>query len=105
VMHFAGYKPVQESIQQPLKYYSNNVAGLINFCNILGSYSIKKFIVSSSATVYGSIANDGVPLKEEYCIHQPERFVDHDGQYRTTLAGCTGLTNPYGRIKWMCELF
>lgn len=104
VIHFAGYKSVQESIQQPLKYYNNNnVAGLINFCDILGSYNIKRFIFFSSATVYGSIANDGGPLKEEYCVHQPEGFVDHDRQYKTTLAGCAGLTNPYWRAKWMCE--
>ena len=103
VIHFAAFKSVEESIQEPLKYYNNNVAGLIKFCAILDSYNIKKFIFSSSATVYGSIANDGVPLKEEYCVHQSEGFVDHDGQYKTVLPGCTGLTNPYGRTKWMCE--
>ncbi|KFY69231.1 hypothetical protein V496_00410 [Pseudogymnoascus sp. VKM F-4515 (FW-2607)] len=103
VIHFAGYKSVQESIKEPLKYYSNNVAGLIDFCQTLGSYNIKTFIFSSSATVYGSIANKGVSLKEEYCVHQPEEFIDHDGEYKTALAGSTGLTNPYGRTKWMCE--
>lgn len=103
VIHFAAHKSVQESIQHPLKYYNNNVAGLIRFCQVLASYNIKKFIFSSSATVYGSTANSGLPLKEEYCVHHPESFVDHDGQYKTTLPGCDGLTNPYGRTKWMCE--
>lgn len=103
VIHFAAHKSVSESIQHPLKYYNNNVAGLINFCEVLGSYNIKKLVFSSSATVYGATANGGLPLKEEYCVHHPEEFLDHDGQYKTTLPGCTGLTNPYGRSKWMCE--
>jgi UDP-glucose 4-epimerase len=103
VIHFGAYKSVSESIQQPLKYYANNVAGLIEFCSILNSFQIKTFVFSSSATVYGSIANSGVPLREEYCTHQAESFIDHDGAARTVLGGCTGLTNPYGRTKWMCE--
>lgn len=103
VIHFGAFKSVQESVEQPLKYYANNVAGLVELCSVLGCYNIKTFIFSSSATVYGSIATGNTPLREEYCTHQPESFVDHDGSPRTVLPGCTGLTNPYGRTKWMCE--
>ena len=103
VIHFGAYKSVSESIAEPLKYYANNVAGLIEFCSILNSFNIKTFIFSSSATVYGSLANSGKPLLEEYCTHQMESFTDHDGQIKTVDGGCTGLTNPYGRTKWMCE--
>lgn len=103
VINFGAYKSVSESIADPLKYYANNVAGLIEFCSILNSFSIKTFIFSSSATVYGSLANSGKPLLEEYCTHQMESFADHDGQIKTVDGGCTGLTNPYGRTKWMCE--
>jgi UDP-glucose 4-epimerase len=103
VIHFAAYKSVSESIRDPLKYYANNVAGMIEFCSTLRSFNIKTFIFSSSATVYGSLANSGVPLKEEYCTHQTETFIDHDGGVRTVFGGCIGLTNPYGRSKWMCE--
>jgi UDP-glucose 4-epimerase len=103
VIHFGAYKSVSESIQEPLKYYANNVAGLIEFCSILSSFNIKTFIFSSSATVYGSLANSGQPLLEEYCTHQTESFTDHDGHIKTVDGGCTGLTNPYGRTKWMCE--
>lgn len=76
---------------------------MIEFCSTLASFNIKTFIFSSSATVYGSLANSGKPLKEEYCTHQTETFVDHDGETKTVLPGCSGLTNPYGRTKWMCE--
>ena len=103
VIHFAAYKSVSESISNPLKYYANNVAGLIEFCSVLGDFNIKTFIFSSSATVYGTVANSGVPLREEYCTHQTESFTDHDGATRTAEGGCSGLTNPYGRSKWMCE--
>jgi len=103
VIHFGAYKSVSESIQQPLKYYANNVAGLIEFCSMLSSFQIKTFVFSSSATVYGSLANSGLPLMEEYCTHGEESFIDHDCATRTVLGGCTGLTNPYGRTKWICE--
>jgi UDP-glucose 4-epimerase len=103
IIHFGGYKSVSESIQEPLKYYANNVSGMIEFCSSLKNFNIKTFIFSSSATVYGSLANSGKPLMEEYCTHQTESFTDHDGEIRTVLGGCSGLTNPYGRTKWMCE--
>jgi UDP-glucose 4-epimerase len=103
VIHFGGYKSVQDSIQDPLKYYANNVVGLVELCSVLSSYNIKTLIFSSSATVYGSIANTVYPLREEYCVHETKSFVDDDGKTKTIEPGCTGLTNPYGRTKWMCE--
>ncbi|KAL2800940.1 hypothetical protein BJX66DRAFT_103826 [Aspergillus keveii] len=103
VIHFAAYKAVEESIKSPLKYYSNNVSGLIDFASTLGEYGIKTFIFSSSATVYGTLATSGLPLKEELCAHKDENFQNSDGFGMTVKAGCTGITNPYGRTKWMCE--
>jgi UDP-glucose 4-epimerase len=103
VIHFAAYKAVEESIRSPLKYYSNNVSGLIDFASTLGEYGIKTFIFSSSATVYGTLATSGLPLKEELCAHKDENFQSADGFGMTVKAGCTGITNPYGRTKWMCE--
>lgn len=61
VIHFAAYKAVEESIRKPLKYYSNNVSGLVDFATTLGDFGIKTFIFSSSATVYGSLATSGLP--------------------------------------------
>ncbi|RAL63515.1 hypothetical protein DID88_003935 [Monilinia fructigena] len=78
VIHFAAYKAVEESIHQPLKYYSNNVGGLVDFCSLLQRFGIKKMVFSSSATVYGTVADTGVPLREEYVVG----------------SGCAGLTNP-----------
>jgi len=103
VIHFAAYKAVSESIKLPLKYYANNVGGLIDFCSLLGDFGIKNFVFSSSATVYGTVADIGVPLREEYCSQQKTAFIDEDEQKKVVEAGCSGLTNPYGRTKWMCE--
>ncbi|KAI1027127.1 hypothetical protein LB504_007987 [Fusarium proliferatum] len=103
VIHFAAYKSVSESIEKPLKYYDNNVGGLIRFCNTLSNSNIKNLIFSSSATVYGSLADAGGRLVEESCAHTTTEWRDASGQNQTTLSGSTGLTNPYGRTKWICE--
>ncbi|EYE90036.1 NAD-dependent epimerase/dehydratase family protein [Aspergillus ruber CBS 135680] len=103
VIHFAAHKAIEESIQEPLKYYANNVSGLIDFAATLGEFGIKTFILSSSATVYGTLATSGLPLKEELCVHREQVIRDDDGVERIVQPGCTGITNPYGRTKWMCE--
>jgi UDP-glucose 4-epimerase len=103
VIHFAAYKSVSESIEDPLKYYDNNVAGLVSFCKTLSIFNIKNLVFSSSATVYGVLADKGGRLPEELCAHRETDWLDSRGQKQTTLAGCAGLTNPYGRTKWMCE--
>jgi UDP-glucose 4-epimerase len=103
VIHFAAYKAVAESLRQPLKYYANNVAGLVDFCSLLNDFEVKTFIFSSSATVYGELANRGGRLPEELCTHETTHWRDADGKEQLTYSGCSGLTNPYGRTKWMCE--
>ena len=80
VIHFAGYKAVGESVEQPLKYYRNNLDTTLALCETMPQFGISKFIFSSSATVYGTSQN--VPLKET----EP-----------------TGCINPYGRTKLMNE--
>ncbi|KAL5117249.1 hypothetical protein ACEQ8H_004808 [Pleosporales sp. CAS-2024a] len=103
VIHFAAYKSVEESIRMPLRYYSNNVCGLVDFLALLEQFGIKHLVFSSSATVYGEGANCGVPLREELCVHHPESFIDKDGAERNVIPGVMGLTSPYGRSKFMCE--
>ncbi|KAI9733674.1 MAG: hypothetical protein M1834_003276 [Cirrosporium novae-zelandiae] len=103
VIHFAAFKSVEESIANPLRYYSNNVCGMVDLLGLLGDHGIKTFIFSSSATVYGTLANSGKPIREEFCVHKPETFEDEDGVVQTQETGSTGITNPYGRTKWMCE--
>ena len=81
VIHFAAFKSVNESIKYPLKYYENNITGTINLLNKCKEYNVKKFIFSSSATVYGSSKS---PLNENSQIG-------------------IGITNPYGNSKYIIE--
>lgn len=82
VIHFAGLKAVAESIEQPLKYYRNNVVGTINLLECMQDYHVNNLIFSSSATVYG---DQGV----ERCVE--------------TLPTGINITNPYGKTKYVIE--
>ncbi len=62
IIHFAADKAVNESVNNPLKYYENNVSNLINLIKVIEEYDIKSFVFSSSCTVYGE--PDSIPVKE-----------------------------------------
>ena len=53
VINFAGFKAVGESVKEPLKYYHNNVSGAVVLLETMQKYNVKKFVFSSSATIYG----------------------------------------------------
>ena len=80
VIHFAGLKAVGESVEKPLMYYDNNVAGSVSLLETMQKCGVKKVIFSSSATVYGDPAS--VPILEDFPI---------------------SATNPYGQSKLMVE--
>ena len=84
VIHFAAYKAVGESVDEPLKYYRNN---LLSFLNILEQARKRgcNVLFSSSATVYGEPAPEELPVTEK-SPRQP-------------------ATSPYGNTKQMCEDF
>jgi UDP-glucose 4-epimerase len=54
IIHFAAYKAVGESVEQPLAYYNNNVNSLINILRCADEFNVSNFVYSSSCTVYGS---------------------------------------------------
>jgi UDP-glucose 4-epimerase len=103
VIHFAAHKAVEESIHSPLAYYQNNVCGLVDFIACLKDFSIKTFVFSSSATVYGSKTNEGKALREEDLVHHAETYVNSDGAETVALPGVRELSSPYGRTKYFCE--
>ena len=80
VIHFAGLKAVGESVEQPLKYYDNNVYGTVILCEVMSENGCKSLVFSSSATVYGDPHT--TPIKESFPL---------------------SATNPYGRSKLMIE--
>lgn len=54
VIHFAAYKAVGESVENPLLYFENNLFSLINLLKCIKEFAIPNFVFSSSCTVYGS---------------------------------------------------
>ena len=105
VIHFAAYKAVDESIRHPVKYYQNNINGLVDFMGLLDDHGIKNFIFSSSATVYGALADGTRVLREENCIlHNDSPPAQSPKQDERLLqSGCGDITNPYGRTKYFGE--
>ena len=80
VVHFAAFKAVGESTARPLAYYANNLGGLLNVCRVMQQNGVKRFVFSSSATVYGD--PQALPITETAPLI---------------------ATNPYGQTKLMGE--
>ena len=80
VIHFAAYKAVGESVAKPLEYYTNNIVNTLSVLNLMKKYDVKKFVFSSSATVYGDPHT--CPITEDFPL---------------------STTNPYGATKLMIE--
>lgn len=80
VIHFAAYKAVGESVQQPLRYYRNNIGGLLNVVQALQDQGVFRLVFSSSATVYGQ--PETLPIPENAPL---------------------AATNPYGSTKLIGE--
>ena len=62
-IHFAGFKAVGESVQKPLQYYRNNLDSAMTLLEVMEEFGCKRFIFSSSATVYGP--DNPYPYREE----------------------------------------
>lgn len=63
IIHFAGFKAVGESVGKPLAYYRNNIDSTLTLLEVMEEFGCKKFVFSSSATVYGP--ENPYPYKEE----------------------------------------
>lgn len=81
VMHFAAYANVGESVQQPLKYFSNNVGASLALFEAMTTFDVKTLIFSSTCATYGN--PEYMPIDEKHPQHP---------------------INPYGQSKWMVEM-
>ncbi len=81
VIHFAAFKSVGESVEQPLSYYENNIGSLLTLLEVMREFSVNRLIFSSSCTVYGQ--PDIIPVTEEAPFKKAE--------------------SAYGATKQMCE--
>lgn len=81
IIHFAAYKSVGESVEEPLMYYENNLRSLINVLQCAQRFGVFQFVFSSSCSVYGDVTT--LPVSEETSINMAQ--------------------SPYARTKQMCE--
>lgn len=81
VMHFAAYKSVGESVENPVMYYRNNLDSLLTLLEVMKEQKVSNLIFSSSCTVYGE--PDAIPVDEMAPFRKAE--------------------SPYGATKQMCE--
>lgn len=81
IIHFAGFKAVGESVEEPVKYYRNNIDTTLSLLEVMKAHSVHRLIFSSSATVYGEQTT--VPVTEEAAVGD--------------------CANPYGRTKFINE--
>ncbi len=79
-IHFAGFKAVGESCQQPVSYYDNNLNSTLVLSEVMNEFNVNNLVFSSSATVYGDPHT--VPIIESFPLK---------------------ATNPYGRTKLFIE--
>ncbi len=70
VIHFAAYKFVGNSVENPLKYYRNNIDSMLNLLDLMVAYQVNSFVFSSSCTVYGE--PESVPVSEDAPIQKAE---------------------------------
>lgn len=80
VIHFAGYKAVGESVQNPVMYYRNNIDTTLSLLEVMSEFGCRRLVFSSSATVYGIPKK--VPVTEDFPL---------------------SAINPYGSTKLTIE--
>lgn len=81
IIHFAAYKSVGESVEEPLKYYRNNLLSLINLLEAASLHGVNDIVFSSSCSVYGE--PDHLPVDEQAPLKKAE--------------------SPYANTKKICE--
>ena len=82
VLHFAGFKSVTESVEKPIRYYTNNLSATFVLCQVMAEFKVKRLVFSSSCTVYGIPLS--VPVDENAALNP---------------------CNPYGQTKLIIEKF
>jgi len=94
VMHFAAFIEVGESVQEPLKYYHNNVCNTQSLLSAMEAVGVEKFIFSSSAAVYG--APEKVPVTED----SPKRPVNPYGETKLAIEKMCHYQSEAGKLRY-----
>jgi UDP-glucose 4-epimerase len=91
VIHFAAFKSVSESVQEPLKYFQNNLISLLNVVALMEENKIQNLIFSSSATVYGQPeilpATEQTPFKKALSAYASTKQIGEEILEKIAAAG------------------
>lgn len=98
VIHMAGSKSIEESNQNPLFYYDNNVIGTISLLKAMDIANVRKLVFSSSATVYGQPSY--LPIDEEHSVSAENAYGRSKIQIEEILKDLTYSQTSVGNSKW-----
>ncbi|MFX3619123.1 MAG: UDP-glucose 4-epimerase GalE [Sporolactobacillus sp.] len=95
VIHFCAYSIIPESLKEPLKYFDNNVSGLITLLEVMNQFSVKKLVFSSSAAVYG------VPHENSISENEDKNPINPYGQTKLMMEKIMKWADKAYGIKWV----
>ncbi len=91
IIHFAAYKTVAESVENPLLYFENNLNSLINILHCASEFKIPNFVFSSSCTVYGNPLE--IPVSETSILQKAESAYGYTKQMGEQIVEQTVISN------------
>lgn len=92
IIHFAAYKSVPESVEEPLMYYQNNLGSLMNILELAKEFKVKNIVFSSSCSVYGNA--DELPVTESAPLKEAESPYAHTKQVGEGICENFAKANP-----------
>ncbi len=96
VMHFAAFIEVGESVEQPLRYYQNNLCGTQTLLSAMEKAGVCKFVFSSTAAVYGM--PDSFPITED----MPTKPINPYGQTKLAVEKMCHWQSKTGKLRYVC---
>jgi len=108
IIHFAAYKYVNESVDEPIEYYRNNIVSLLNLLDCCKKYNVKNLVFSSSCSVYGNAKKLPVDENTALCISESpyaetkvmaERILQDFTKVNTLKVALLRYFNPIGAHK------
>jgi UDP-glucose 4-epimerase len=95
VIHFAAFSLVGESMENPLKYFNNNIGGMITLLEVMHQFDVERIVFSSSAATYGTPKK--VPIEES----DPQVPINPYGESKLTMEKITHWVNQAYRIHYV----
>ena len=77
VFHLAALARVQPSIENPIEYHNTNINGTLNMLDACRKYGVKRFVFSSSSSVYGDVREEDLPTSENSELNPMSPYALH----------------------------